>query len=388
MTLTVAKLKRLFAYLRPYWHLQLAMLATMAALAVLIIALPIAIQYMIDTLIPRLVATRDSGVSLQPVVLFGLFLVSVYLADVLFSWLRDYLAGYIGARIIRDIRLQLFGHLERLSLKFHQEHQTGEIMSRLLSDVGRIQELLASTTLVFVTDVLMLAVILAYLLSTNWLLTLVAVIPVPLTIYFAKFYGLKLNRLSTLIQQTVAALSARFQETLLSIKTIKAFGQEDFEKEKVDKVISALTQTLVKNSYMTSLAMNVVNFINMIGPIVVLGWGVYLVVIGEMKLGELMAFYIMLTFLYSPIRGLAESALQFQTGMASVDRVFEYLDVPPAVVEDQQPIRLERLRGEIAFERVTFTYSDSGFRLQDLSLKIRAGEKLALVGPSGSGKTT
>ena len=388
MTLTAAKIKRLWGYLHPYWHLQLAMLAVMGILAVLVIALPIAIQYMIDTLIPNLVATRENGVSLQPVVLFGLFLVSVYLADVLFSWLRDYLAGYIGARIIRDIRLQLFGHLERLSLKFHQEHQTGEIMSRLLSDVGRIQELLASTTLVFVTDVLMLAVILAYLLSTNWLLTVVAVIPVPLTIYFTKFYGTRLNRLATLIQQTVAALSARFQETLLSIKTIKAFGQEDYEKKKVDTVLVGLTHTLVRNSYMTSLAMNVVNFINMIGPIVVLGWGVYLVVISEMKLGELMAFYILLTFLYSPIRSLAESALHFQTGMASVDRVFEYLDVPPVVVEDPQPIKPEKLRGEIVFERVAFAYGDSSFHLQDLSLKIRAGEKLALVGPSGSGKTT
>ena len=388
MILTAAKAKRLWGYLRPYWHLQLAMLLVMGVLAVLVIALPIAIQYMIDTLIPNLIETRGSGVTLQPVVLFGLFLVGVYLADVLFAWIRDYLAGIVGAGIIRDIRSQLFFHLERLSLKFHQEHQTGEIMSRLLSDVGRIQELLASTTLMLITNIMMLAAILVYLLSTNWLLTVVAVVPVPLTIHFTRFYGIKLNRLATQIQESVASLSSRFQETLLSIKTVKAFGQEEREKGSVDGVLKNLTHALVRNSWMMSLAVNVVNFINMIGPIVVLGWGVYLVVTGDMKLGELIAFYILLTFLYSPIRGLAETALQFQTGMASVNRVFEYLDIPPAVVEAREPVVPERLDGEVRFDRVDFSYGESNFRIQDLSLEIHSGEKVALVGPSGSGKTT
>jgi ABC-type multidrug transport system fused ATPase/permease subunit len=387
-TMTTAKVARLWAYLRPYWHLQAIMFFVMALVALVVIALPIAVGYMIDTLIPDLIASRADGVDLGPVVYFGLFLISIYLADVLLSWLRDYLAGYIGAHIVRNIRTQLFGHLEKLSLKFFQEHRTGEVMSRLLSDVNRVQDLLSSTLVIFVTNVLMLVAILAYLLSVNWMLTLVAVIPVPLTVWVTNLYGVRLNRLATSIQESIATLSARLQESLLSIKTVKAFGQEEREKGRVDTVLESLTHVLVKNSYINSLAVNVVNFINMIGPIVVLGWGVYLVVGGDMKLGELMAFYILLTFLYSPIQGLAQTSLQVHTAMASVDRVFEYLDIPPAVSEPTEPVTPQICRGGIEFCDVGFSYGDTNFRIEKLSLRIGAGEKVALVGPSGSGKTT
>jgi ABC-type multidrug transport system fused ATPase/permease subunit len=388
MSVAHAKLKRLWEYLRPYWHLELITFVVMGLLAAVSVSLPIAIQYMIDTLIPNLVAAQGSAVRIQPVLLFGLFLVGIYLANVLFSWLRDYLAGYIGARIIRDLRSELFAHLERLSLKFFQDHQTGEIMSRLLSDVARIQDLLTSTLLSFLTNLLLLGAVLVYLLHTNWLLTLVAIIPVPLTIIATRRFGFTLNRLAMTMQQMLAALSARLQESLLSIKTVKAFGQEDRERQKVDNVLGPLTQIYVKNSYVTSLAVNLVQFINMIGPIVVLGWGVYLVAGGAMKLGELIAFYILLTYLYSPIHSLAEINFQVQSSMASVDRVFEYLDIPAAVIEAPHPVTTTSPRGEIELRNVSFAYDASSFRMEKLSLRIGSGEKVALVGPSGSGKTT
>jgi len=364
------------------------MLLVMAILAALVVALPAAIQYMIDTLIPALIASSAGGFDFQYLTYFCLFLVSVYLADIFFAWARDYLAGWIGARIIRDMRSQFFAHLERLSLKFYQEHRVGEIMSRLLSDVSRVQDLLSSTFLGLITQALMLIAILIYLLSINWKLTLVAVIPVPLSIYMTNAYGIRLNRLARIIQETHASLSSRLQESLLSVKTIKAFGQEDRERRQVDDVLESLTHVLVRNSWMNSLAVNVVNFFNQVGPIVVLAWGVYLVVIGDMKMGQLMGFYILLTFLYSPIQGIAQTFLQIQTAMASVDRVFEYLDIPPAVVEDPHPVTPEKFRGEIELHKVGFTYADTHFRIEDLTLKIRSGEKVALVGPSGSGKTT
>ncbi len=388
MIIGSAKRKRLWGYLRPYWGKEFLTLLTMGVIALLSLALPVAIAYMIDTLIPGLVAKNGGAVDLQPVILFVFLLFGLYLGVVIFGWMRDWLVAQVGANIVRDIRSQLFAHLQRLSLKFHQDHQVGEVMSRLLSDVSRIQDLLTSTLLMFLTNILMLVAVVTYLLMTNWMLTVVALIPVPLTIIMANRYGRRLNFFATQIQQTLASLTARLQESLVSVKTIKAFGQEEREKKRVDSVLNSLTGLFVKNSVTNSLAVNLTHFVNMIGPIIVLGWGVYLVAAGSMKLGELIAFYILLNYLYTPIHSLAETNLAVQSSMASVDRVFEYLDLPVSVTDSPNPVTLKGPRGEVILRGVNFTYGGSGFQMQDISLHIRAKEKVALVGPSGSGKTT
>ena len=383
-----SRFKRLWTYLKPYWRLQALTFAVMVILTGLALALPAAIQYMIDTLIPGLVQAQGQQVDLVPVFRFGVFLLCIYLLNLLFAWWRDSLVAHVGAEIIKDIRVQLFSHLQRLPLSFHGRHRIGELMSRLLSDVGRLQDLLTVTLLMLFTNLLMLAGIVAYLLHTNWMLTLVAVVPVPLTVYSTGRFGGRLNRLMAQVQQRMADLSARLQETLLGIRTVKSFGREAHETRRVEQALTELNPLLVKASVTSSLGVNVAQFINMIGPVVVLAWGVSLVAGGGMKLGELIAFYILLTYLYSPISGLAQTHIQVTSAMASADRIFEYLDIEPEIAEAASPVEIDTIAGEICLEDVAFSYPRSGFRLEGLSLTVSPRETIALVGPSGSGKTT
>jgi len=384
MTISNSKARRLWGYLKPYWHLEAVTFLVMAVLAALTLVLPAAVRYLIDDMLPSLVENPRISVVLH----FGIVLAGIYFAYILLGWLRDYLAAYIGANIIATMRSQLFGHLERLSLQFYQTHQVGELMSRLISDVNRVQSLFTSTLLMFLTSIFMVIAVLVYLLSIDWLLTLIAVIPVPITILFTSKFGRMLYQITRSLQEAVAQLSARLQEAFLSIKTVKAFGREEFEKGKVDRILSHLTGLYIKDSVTTSLSVNLVNFVNMLGPIVVLSWGAFLVARGDMKLGALIAFYMLISYLYSPIEGLASAHIEVQAAMASVNRIFEYLDIPAAVVEDESPVAIEQATGKISFENLNFGYDTGAFRFENFSLTIQPKEKVAIVGPSGAGKTT
>lgn len=381
--------KRLFSYLRPYWKLEALLFVIMIVLTALSLMLPQAIRYLIDDLIPSLAADMSGEVDMTPVIWFGLVLAGIYLADFGVSLGRDYLAGKVGASIIADLRAALFEHLAHVPLRFYQHNSVGEIMSRLLSDVQRVQSLLTTTFLMLLTNVLMLLGILITLFVFNWIWALLALLPVPIIVWLSHRYGIKLHVINYRLQETIAFLSGRFQEVFSTIRTVRTFAQERREKTRVVDVLRTLTGLYIKNSITASLAVHLVQIVASLVPIVVLSWGAYLVATGSFELGALFMFYIYLGYLYSPIQDLSQVNVEVQSAMASVNRIFEYLDLPRAIVEDLNPVRLTDVRGRLEFDQVSFRYGDdNGFAIRDLTLAIEPGETLAIVGPSGAGKTT
>jgi ABC-type multidrug transport system fused ATPase/permease subunit len=380
----------LWSYLKPYWKLELLMFGTMIGLTLVTIAMPLALKYLIDDLIPGLAKEVGSGGNpdVTPVFYYAAFLAGLYAANLVISLGRDYLAGRVGANIIADMRSQLFDHLAHVPLRFFQTNQVGQIMSRLLSDVQRVQSLLTSTFLVLIMNILLVIAVLTVLLVWNWKWALVALIPVPITIILSNRFGISLHRINRVLQETIARLSGRYQESFSAIRTVRAFAQEKREKETTDGILGKLTGLYIRNSVMNSAAVNLVHLTTMLAPIASLSWGAYVVAGGSVLLGTLLAFYILVGYLYSPVQELAQINVEIEASMASVYRIFEYLDIEPAVKEDENPVHLEQIRGHIVFDNVSFRYDQNGFRIEDLSLVIEPGEKVAIVGPSGAGKTT
>ena len=178
--------KRLWRYVRPYWKLELLLILVMVVLTALVWVLPQAIRYLIDDLIPGLGQKNTQGqVDFDPAIWFGLALAGIYAASFVFSLARDYLAGKLGASIIADMRSDLFGHLAQVPLRFFQTSHVGEIMSRLMADVQRVQNLLTVTFSMFLTNVLLLGSIMATLFYFNWTWGAMALIPVPVIVWLS-----------------------------------------------------------------------------------------------------------------------------------------------------------------------------------------------------------
>lgn len=321
-------------------------------------------------------------------VTLGLAFLSLFIASQGISIVQGFIMVYVGQSLIYDMRSQVYEHLQRLSLKYFDDRQTGDVMSRVVNDVDSLAEVIVGPVVRFVTDICSLIFVLYFCLSWDWKLTLLALIAAPLLIIVTRFFGRLLRKNFLELRQKIGELNGLLQDNVSGIRVIKGFAREIHELGRFNKKSRENYEVRVRLGKLFRVFRPVIELLNQVGTLVVLCYGSILVFRGAIKPGIFIVFFRYLPRLYRPITGLSRFYNHIQQALASSERVFEVLDTKPGIQDAPDAKALEKIEGKVEFRNVNFSYDGEVEVLTDISLKARPGRMIAFVGPSGAGKTT
>jgi len=385
--------KRFFQFVKPYWLLMTQAIVLMMVGTGLSLALPRISSYILGNLLVNAVKTDDAVVLAhykQQLVHWVLLLLAVNLINAGLGYLRQ-MALYVAARrVLFDIRVHMYRHLQRLSLRYYETHQTGRIMARLMSDVDALQQLVGGGLANLIMSFCTVIVVIFLLFHYNVLLATVTVCAVPIYVINFLFFKRRIRNVGILARQKNSQIFGSLYERLGGIKIVKAFGRESSESR---KFVQDLREQFGLNIRMTKL--NVILWVcaSLVGTgasLFILWYGGELVMSRKLPLDQLLAFSAYAGMLFSPILTLVTINANIQAALAAVDRIFELLDTTPDITDKRKAVLLDpaKVKGEVEFHKVWFSYEPGEPVLKDVSFRVPAGTVTALVGPSGGGKST
>ena len=371
---------RLFSYLKPYWgRMGLALFALLASSG-LGLAFPLVIVRLLDSV--------TQAKSFSPLNNLAVVLIGIFLLQALFSLAQSYLLSYIGEHIVFDLRTSLYSRLQKLSLRFYSSRRVGDIVSRLSSDVTQMRAMLTNSVTGFLSQILTLTGSIIIVLAMNARLTLFVLALIPVLIAVAGFFGSRLQKASTQIQDQLADSTVVAEEGLQGIRVVKSFGREEYETQRyrnaMEKTFLASLRMALYGSAFGSLMM----FLGFSTIAAIMWYGGREVISGHLSLAMITGFLMYGISIAASLGGMAGLYAQLRSAIGGVQRVFEILDTTPEVQDEPNAVVMPPANGHIRLENVSFTYDGETPVLQNVSLEIQAGEILALVGPSGAGKST
>lgn len=373
-------LRRFAKYYRPHLPLFLLDFSCAFAMAGLDLVFPVAVQWVIDSILSQ-----------QKLALFFQVcaaLLGLYLLRALLQYIVDYWGHVLGVRMEYDMRQDLFDHIQKLSFRYFDTTKTGHIMSRLVNDLNEISELAhhGPEDLFIATVTLCGAFVI--MMTINWQLTLLAFAVVPVMIWFAVVKNKQMQDTFRDVRLKVADINARVEDSISGVRVVKSFTNEWYEKEKFERDNMKFRLSKQRSFRVMAQFFSGVNlFSNLISLVVLFGGG-YFVYRGEVTLGTLVSFLLYVNMFLQPVRRISVLVETYQRGMAGFHRFVETLQIKPDIVDKKDARVAGRLKGEIVFDNVTFSYNGEKNIIENLSLHIAPGETVALVGPSGVGKTT
>ena len=315
-------------------------------------------------------------------------LVIIILFQAAFAITHNYILGFIGHRVTADFRIELFSHIQSLSLRFFQSRRVGEILSRMSNDITVIQNALVSIPVAVLRQTITLVGALAIIFYLNWKLTGLILLVLPPLMLFARIFGKRLRSLSEKVQDKIAQALVVLEEVASSIKIVKSYTREPYEKKRFENEIeSAFEQSIGKVRISSSFGPLILGLTFLVSTILI-WYGGQQVMQGTTTPGELAAFFLYALIMAGPVGTFVKIYTQLQETLGAIRRVNEILDTKPLVNSPENPVKLTSLKGHVCFSEVIFGYEDGTPVLNNISFDIHPGKTVALIGPSGAGKST
>ncbi|MFO7821646.1 MAG: ABC transporter ATP-binding protein, partial [Lentisphaeria bacterium] len=381
-------LSRLIGYL--FRHKRLLFLGSLTSLAAVGINLspPILIRLLIDKALTP--TDLPEAVRLQRVyILVGIFLVLI-LIRVAVQYVRIRTMSQLGAKVVMDLRRDLFRSLQRLSLSYYDTNHTGRIMSRVLNDTRHVQQFVVGGLQQAGIHTLMVIGIPIIMLQQNWHLALIALAPIPIAAYLGKFFSGRYKTAFRKLKRRVATLSAAVSDAVSGIRVVKSFSQEERETVRFDQKATDIYHAHLSAAETRALFNPTVIFVMTFGSLIVwlLGGRWIVLGVGTLTTGMLVQFISYMNQLRAPVQQLIQLTEVFQQSATSAERVFNIMDMPSEVGDHPDSRDLKNIQGQIEFRDVSFKYKDGERVLKNISFNLEPGKMLGLVGETGSGKST
>ena len=372
--------RKILKYARPYTKSLVFAFICLTLTSLVNLVLPLIVRNMINAV----VILKDSQI------LDGLAwdLFFIIILQAVFAVTHNYVFGFVGHRMTTDFRIEFFSHIQSLSLRFFQERRLGEILSRMNNDISVIQNALVSIPVALLRQSITLIGAMAIILYLNWKLTGLILLILPPLMIFARVFGKRLRLFSEKLQDQVAQAVVVLEEVASSIKIVKSFTRENYERERFKKEIETAFERAVDKLKISSFFGPFILGLTFMVSAVLIWYGGYQVMSGVTTPGELAAFFLYALIVAGPIGTFVRLYTQIQEASGAIRRVYEILDTAPAIDNPENPIFLENITGRIQFENVSFGYRQELEILHNINFDVRPGQTVALVGPSGAGKST
>ena len=384
---------RLIKYVIPFLKVFVPALLIMGVIRLVGVYPPILGQQLIDNvLIPATIAI-DGGQPVDPgafgrLVTIVLMMLGVHVFTAVFSAVRGYMMTWVGQRITLTLRNDAYRHMSVLSLDFYQQRETGNLMSRITQDVGRLRDFIAEGLQDIIGDSMALVFMCIIMFAYSWQLALWVLLPIPLIVLFSFYFGHKMHKVFHVLWRRYAGISTILASTIPGIRVVKAFTREKYEVDRFQEQTHQVFEGEMNAAKLWTLYQPIMTFLTYIGTVLIWLIGGRQILNGELTLGEITLFMTYMTQFLQPVRTLAQMNRRFLRAATSAERVFEILDTPPSVASRKDAIDFPNMRGQVEFRDVFFSYDGEKNAINGVSFTTKPGEMIGLVGHSGAGKST